>query len=99
MNKKKIAVLGSGIGSLTAVYELIKARPNDYDVTVYQLGWRTGGKGASGRNMKKGYGMRVEEHGLHMWSGLYDNAFRVMREVYPLLKRPLGTPSDGRRRL
>ena len=91
MKSKKIAVFGSGIGALTAVYELLKSGGN-YDVTVYQMGWRAGGKGASGRNMDPKYGYRVEEHGLHMWSGLYDNAFRVMREVYPMLNRPLGTP-------
>jgi uncharacterized protein with NAD-binding domain and iron-sulfur cluster len=38
-----------------------------YDVTIYQRGWRLGGKDASGRNRE--YGQRIEEHGLHMWMG------------------------------
>jgi uncharacterized protein with NAD-binding domain and iron-sulfur cluster len=49
-----------------------------FEVTVYQEGWRLGGKGASGR----GPSGRIEEHGLHIWFGFYDNAFRLMREVY-----------------
>ena len=47
-----------------------------YDVTIYQLGWRLGGKGASGRNQK--YGDRIEEHGLHIWLGFYDNSFKTI---------------------
>lgn len=91
MGRKKIAVLGSGIGSLSAAYELIKADPS-YDITVYQMGWRSGGKGASGRNLDPAYSYRIEEHGLHMWSGLYENAFRLMRECYNTLGRPDGAP-------
>jgi uncharacterized protein with NAD-binding domain and iron-sulfur cluster len=42
------------------------------------MGWRLGGKGASGR----GPAGRIEEHGLHLWLGFYDNAFRLLRECY-----------------
>src|SRR5580658_3446577 len=49
-----------------------------YQVTVYQMGWRLGGKGASGR----GASGRIEEHGLHLWMGFYENAFRLMRDCY-----------------
>ena len=52
-------------------------------MTVYQLGWRLGGKGASGR----GPADRIEEHGLHLWMGFYENAFRLMRECYAELGR------------
>lgn len=51
-----------------------------FEVTIYQYGWRLGGKGASGRNAR--YGQRIEEHGLHMWLGFYDHAFRSMRACY-----------------
>lgn len=54
-----------------------------YQVTVYQMGWRLGGKGASGR----GSADRIEEHGLHLWMGFYENAFRLMRDCYAELKR------------
>lgn len=89
---RKIAVLGSGVGSMAAVFALT-SRPDwrdDYEITVYQMGWRLGGKGAAGRNAK--YGDRIEEHGLHVWLGFYDNAFRMMRQCYEELDRPPGVP-------
>ena len=97
-NGKKIAVLGGGLGGMSCAWELAHA-PEDYDITVYQLGWRLGGKGASGRNLAKGKGKRIEEHGIHVFSGLYDNAFRMMRGAYDELERapdaPLGTWLDA----
>src|SRR5215203_2921659 len=72
--KKKIAVLGGGLGSLSTVYGLTSdpAWRDHYDITIYQMGWRLGGKGASGRN--RAQNMRIEEHGLHIWMGFYQNA-------------------------
>ncbi len=32
-------------------------------------------------------GGRIEEHGLHLWMGFYENAFRLMRECYAELGR------------
>ena len=90
--KRKVAVLGGGVGALCAAWELTSS-PNwqeQFDITVHQLGWRLGGKGASGRNAA--LGQRIEEHGLHIWAGFYENAFRVMRECYAELGRPPGTP-------
>lgn len=88
----KIAVLGGGISSLTTVAELTEQPgwQEKYDITVYQLGWRLGGKGASGRNLDQ-YN-RVEEHGYHMWFGFYDNAFHLMRNIYSENARPLEMP-------
>ncbi|MEM7031050.1 MAG: NAD(P)-binding protein [Chloroflexota bacterium] len=95
---KKIAVLGGGMAAIAAAYELLESG-NDYDITVYQMGWRIGGKGASGRNMEPAKSLRVEEHGLHIWAGLYDNAFRIMRKCYGELGRapdaPLATWRDA----
>ena len=88
----KVAVLGGGVGGMTAAFELT-ATPElreRFDVTVYQLGWRVGGKGASGRNRERAD--RIEEHGLHVWFGFYDNAFRLMRDAYEELGREPGTP-------
>jgi uncharacterized protein with NAD-binding domain and iron-sulfur cluster len=88
----KVAVLGGGVGSIATAFELT-ATPElreRFDVTVYQLGWRLGGKGASGRNLRQGG--RIEEHGLHIWFGFYDNAFRMMREAYEELARPPAVP-------
>jgi uncharacterized protein with NAD-binding domain and iron-sulfur cluster len=69
---------------MAAAFELTRPEHNgQYDVTVYQLGWRLGGKGTSGR----GSADRIEEHGLHLWMGFYENAFRLMRECYADAKR------------
>jgi uncharacterized protein with NAD-binding domain and iron-sulfur cluster len=78
----RVAVIGGGCAALTAAYEL--SRPEHkgrYQVTVYQMGWRLGGKGASGR----GVADRIEEHGLHLWMGHYENSFRMIRECYDAL--------------
>jgi uncharacterized protein with NAD-binding domain and iron-sulfur cluster len=90
--KIRVAVLGGGVAALTTAFELtnseaLRAR---YDVTVYQMGWRLGGKGASGRN--RAVANRIEEHGLHVWMGFYENAFHVMRAAYAELGRKPGEP-------
>src|SRR5579863_1710135 len=80
----KIAIIGGGCASIATAFEL--SRPEHlgkYQITVYQIGWRLGGKGASGR----GPADRIEEHGFHVWFGFYENAFRLMRECYAELGR------------
>jgi uncharacterized protein with NAD-binding domain and iron-sulfur cluster len=80
----RVAVVGGGCAGITAAFEL--SRPEHrgrFAVTVYQQGWRLGGKGASGR----GAAGRIEEHGLHVWMGFYENAFRLLRECYAELGR------------
>jgi uncharacterized protein with NAD-binding domain and iron-sulfur cluster len=89
--KKKVVILGGGTASLSTAFELTN-RPDWRDrfesITVYQMGWRLGGKGASGR----GENDRIEEHGLHIWMGWYANAFKMIQRVYQELGRPPGTP-------
>jgi uncharacterized protein with NAD-binding domain and iron-sulfur cluster len=89
---KRIVIGGGGMSGLAAAFGLTSA-PNwqqQYEITVLQLGWRLGGKGASGRNAAKQ--QRIEEHGLHIWGGFYENAFRVMRACYTELNRPPNAP-------
>ena len=75
----RVAIVGGGCAALTAAFELSKPENlGRYEITVYQMGWRLGGKGASGRGLAN----RIEEHGLHLWMGFYENAFRLMRECY-----------------
>ncbi len=81
---QKVAIIGSGCAAMTTAFEL--SRPElggRYEVTVYQQGFRLGGKGASSR----GPAGRIEEHGLHVWLGFYENAFRLIRECYAELGR------------
>ena len=90
--KKKIAVLGGGLGSLATMYGITES-PNwqeKYDITCYQLGWRLGGKGASGRNRE--VADRVEEHGLHIWFGYYTNSFKAIQKCYAEMNRPSNAP-------
>jgi uncharacterized protein with NAD-binding domain and iron-sulfur cluster len=89
---QKVAILGGGAGSLAAAFYLTDQPgwQERYEVTVYQQGWRLGGKGASGRNAR--LGQRIEEHGLHIWCGFYANAFAMIRKVYDGLERTPGTP-------
>ena len=69
---------------MAAAFELTRpTHRGKYQVTVYQVGWRLGGKGASGR----GPADRIEEHGIHIWMGFYENAFRLLRECYAELNR------------
>jgi uncharacterized protein with NAD-binding domain and iron-sulfur cluster len=88
---ERIAVLGGGIGSLSAVLDLTSESnwQEKYDITVYQMGWRLGGKGASSRNPD--VAQRIEEHGLHIWLGFYENAFELIRECYSELPDNSGT--------
>lgn len=90
--REKIAILGGGIGSLAAAWHLssMPGWQDRYDITVYQQGWRLGGKGASGRNALQA--QRIEEHGLHTLFGFYGNTFALMRAAYDRLERPPGTP-------
>lgn len=98
-SRQKIAIIGGGVGAVTAAYAITQLPDwqDRYEITLYQMGWRLGGKGASGRNADAGE--RIEEHGLHIWAGFYDNAFRLMRDCYEVMVRdglrdagsPLGT--------
>jgi len=92
MLKKKILVIGGGLGGLSAAFWLTstEALRQRHDVTVLQHGWRLGGKGASGRNAR--HAERIEEHGLHMFMGFYDNAFQTLRLAFDEWQRPVGHP-------
>lgn len=84
---KRIAIVGGGISSIITAFELT-ATPElraQHDITLYQMGWRLGGKLASGGNPK--IGGRNEEHGLHVWFGFYDNAFFEITRCYEELAK------------
>jgi uncharacterized protein with NAD-binding domain and iron-sulfur cluster len=93
----EVAIVGGGCAAITAAFELTRPEhAGRYRVTIFQQGWRLGGKGASGR----GPAGRIEEHGLHVWLGFYENAFRLLRECYTELGRdpdscPIATWRDA----
>ena len=84
--RRRICIVGGGPAGLAAALSLTDptTHPNwqeEYDVVVLQLGWRAGGKGATGRRgtshwVSDGAGggewqlrgdARVEEHGIHLF--------------------------------
>lgn len=83
--KQKVVVLGAGLGGLSAAFELTdyEGWENYYDVTVYQFGWQLGGKCRTGR----GPNDRIEEHGIHVFLGFYNNAMRMVRLAFEELKQ------------
>jgi uncharacterized protein with NAD-binding domain and iron-sulfur cluster len=89
--RRRVAVVGGGMAGLAAAWRLSEPgwRDRFEAITVYQRGFRLGGKGASSR----GPNGRIEEHGLHVWLGHYDNAFRLMRDCYEELDRERTDPS------
>jgi uncharacterized protein with NAD-binding domain and iron-sulfur cluster len=58
-------------------------------ITLLERSWHPGGKAGSVR----GAHGRIEEHGLHVWLGYYDNAFALMRDCYAELDRATTDPA------
>ncbi|MBI5503201.1 MAG: NAD(P)-binding protein [Deltaproteobacteria bacterium] len=86
--KRKIAILGGGIGAVSAAFWLThpgNPHAHDVEVTLYQLGWRLGGKCASGRNADRN--QRIEERGMHALFGYYYNTLRMLRDCMSELAR------------
>ena len=78
------------MGGLVTAYYLTNTPDwqKNYDITLYQLGWRLGGKCASSR----GENARIEEHGIHGFMGSYFNALPMMADLYAELGRRPGQP-------
>ncbi|MGH8927428.1 MAG: FAD-dependent oxidoreductase [Acidimicrobiia bacterium] len=89
-NRQRVAILGGGVAGLAAAWRLSEPGWGERfeSITVYERSWRLGGKAASSR----GPNGRIEEHGLHVWLGYYENAFRLVREVYGELDREARRP-------
>ena len=82
---ERIAIVGAGPAGLTTAFDLTDPATNPgwqdrYSVDVYTLGWRVGGKGATGRNPDAGE--RIEEHGIHVFGNMYFNSLRMMAACY-----------------
>ena len=97
MTKQRIAIVGGGMAALATAFELTQRADQQqrFEITIYQMGWRLGGKGATGRDSQG----RAIEHGLHIWFGCYENAFRMLRTAYrewlPLPSQAIVTCDDA----
>lgn len=87
---EKIAILGGGMAAMTTAFELTSQADwhDKYNITLYQMGWRLGGKCATAR----GPNDRIEEHGIHGFLGCYYNALPLMADCYKALGRKPGEP-------
>jgi uncharacterized protein with NAD-binding domain and iron-sulfur cluster len=89
----RVAIVGGGCAGITAAWHL--SQQPGYEIHVYEKSWRLGGKGASVRDAKG----RVLDHGLHVWLGFYENAFRMMRECYAVVEGKKWGPDSKTERL
>lgn len=85
----RVAIVGGGCAGIAAAWELSKVE--GYEVEVFEKSWRLGGKGASGRDADG----HIQEHGLHIWLGFYENAFRMIRECYAEVEQRQWGPRRG----
>lgn len=93
--KPTIHILGGGPSGLSTAFHLTSPTTNPdwqdrYNVVIYQMGWRLGGKGATGRNADAGG--RIQEHGIHLFANMYANALHMMSQTLDEL------PKTGRTR-
>jgi uncharacterized protein with NAD-binding domain and iron-sulfur cluster len=79
--RTRVAILGAGPAGLAAAWGLSNSASlrERFEVTVYQVGWRAGGKVASGRI---GIENRIRQNGTHYLFGCYDNSFELCRQAY-----------------
>jgi uncharacterized protein with NAD-binding domain and iron-sulfur cluster len=84
--RKRVAILGAGPAGLAAAFALSRtdALRRRHAVTIYQMGWRAGGKSGTGRAVDKGW--RIEQNGSHYLFGCYGNSFALLREAYGILE-------------
>lgn len=82
---KKIVIVGAGPSGLATAFALTDPNQNPdwqqrYTVDVYQMGWRVGGKCATGRNHEAHE--RIQEHGIHVFGNMYFNAMQMAEQTF-----------------
>ena len=87
-SRQRVAVLGAGPAGLAAAFAL--AETGKYDVHVYQMGWRAGGKCATGREPEN---HRALQNGSHYLFGSYFNSFDLIRRAHEIIA---GSPESDK---
>ena len=87
----KVAILGGGMAGDGRRLAAERARLAGRVRVDHRLPARLAA-GRQGREQRGAHG-RIEEHGLHLWLGYYENAFRLLRECYAELDRPRTDPA------
>jgi uncharacterized protein with NAD-binding domain and iron-sulfur cluster len=85
----RLIILGGGIAALTTAFyasEESHRRVFPNGIHVYEKEDHLGGKGASRRADSPHVRARIEEHGLHVWFGFYDNAFALLAKCHTYLE-------------
>lgn len=85
--------MGGGPAALSAAFQLTQNEPGAYEITIFEMSFRLGGKTASGR----GEAGRIEEHGLHILFGCYHDLFRMLLVCYDELRRERLASADQHR--
>jgi uncharacterized protein with NAD-binding domain and iron-sulfur cluster len=77
----RVVIVGGGPSGLSTAFHLLDDNPraDEVELTLYQLGWRLGGKGATGRSPGD---ERILEHGIHAFTGFYWNALATLDRAY-----------------
>ncbi|HTU63752.1 MAG TPA: NAD(P)-binding protein, partial [Polyangiales bacterium] len=82
-----MTILGAGPAGLATAWELSRKNVEHggglYDITVYDMSWRPGGKCASGRTDTAD--RRIVQNGTHYVFGVYRNMFQMLGEAYAIL--------------
>jgi uncharacterized protein with NAD-binding domain and iron-sulfur cluster len=86
--RKRVAILGAGPAGLAAAMALSESP--EYSVHVYQMGWKAGGKCATGREAEH---LRSLQNGSHYLFGCYENAIGLLAEAHRVLARHPGEAS------
>jgi uncharacterized protein with NAD-binding domain and iron-sulfur cluster len=81
-DRPRIVIVGAGPSGLATAAALTSVPDwqDRYSVDVYQMGWRIGGKCATGRN--EDAADRIQEHGIHVFGNMYFNALHMVRQVF-----------------